>query len=372
MKKNGIVLIIAVTVSLVTFGACWKVNVHAAENSYVQKYQSQKKKSKQTEDKAEEKIVKETLNEFYKLDKSLQNTISKYGASKQTKINIISVDPNKKREAMHSIIKLLPKITDKKDKDASIQFLQRYVNNGVSKDEKTVDYLKKNNQNLAFHATNSKNIMVDEAYEEKLKNSNSEDATKMEQSKIAIKAAKFNRVNAGKWAYSHYDKFSKSYPKFTGDYSDCTNFVSQALHTGGKMPFTGKWKIHRKNKKYWNINSAKKLDASWSVTDPSPWMSVRTFNSYMRGKAKYVYNYSNNYYGIHYKSIYNKKIYRGSVVIFMKGMAGITVQPTHAMIMSSYNSKKKDILLAGHSNERQAYALRSAIKKYSEINIYTF
>lgn len=370
MNKNGIYVLLVglVIIGCVTFS--FGIQSNAATNGYVKKYLLEEKKKKENP----EQDTIDMLNEYYSADVKLQKIVLKYNKDKNLNQAITSTDFNKKRNVMYAFIKLIPNIKDSQDKNAFLEYLQRYVSNGEIRDGKVEEFLNKIEGKSLF-STQKATTTVDEAYEKNMKNGKSSDATGDEikkENQTAHVAKAFNRVNAGKWAYKNYNKYSKSYPKFTGKYNDCTNFVSQALHTGGKLGFFGKWKIHRKNKKYWNINSAKKLDYSWSVTDPSPWMSARTFNSYMRSKAKYTFNYSNNYYRIHYKSIYNQKIYRGSAVIFLEGVAGISVKAKHVMIMSSYNSKTKDILLAGHSTERQKYSLRNAIKNYSEVNIYTF
>ncbi|GKX31552.1 hypothetical protein SH1V18_40320 [Vallitalea longa] len=38
--------------------------------------------------------------------------------------------------------------------------------------------------------------------------------------------------------------------------------------------------------------------------------------------------------------------------------------PKHAMIISGYDDENEDFLLAGHSNNRQAYELLNAIDNY--------
>lgn len=180
-------------------------------------------------------------------------------------------------------------------------------------------------------------------------------------------AASYKGGAAATWAYNNYNKYSKSYPKFTGKYgTNCTNFVSQAMHIGGGLPKQGKWTISRKNKKYHVINSAKQLNYSWKLSDPSPWISVKEFSKFWRKKST-VRGASKAQYVNNTKSY--RKQQRGDIVIFHKGAAGVVTVPTHAMIITQ--KPANDYNLAGNSVERRAHPLKKAIKSYSYIEFYT-
>jgi len=115
--------------------------------------------------------------------------------------------------------------------------------------------------------------------------------------------------------------------------------------------------------------SAYELNYSWDLADPSPWISVDAFNAYWRPKST-VHDYDHDNYVRNHKSIYNQPIYKGDVVVFHKGIAGFITWPTHIMIISGYDSANGDFLLAGHSNNRQAYPLLNAISDYSYIEFF--
>jgi energy-coupling factor transporter ATP-binding protein EcfA2 len=117
--------------------------------------------------------------------------------------------------------------------------------------------------------------------------------------------------------------------------------------------------------------NAEQLNYSWSLSDPSPWISVSEFDKFWRPKATARY-YSHDYYTANHETIYGYAIYRGDAVILHKGIAGWITIPTHAMIISRYDTANKDFKLAGHSNERQAYPLLSAIANYSEVEFISF
>jgi len=356
------------------------VQVKAEEsNPYVKVYLDSEKninaKSVNLEDddlvepEVENKIIIDTLKDYYNMDLLLLDELKSYSISTTLEENIISTKREDKESAMHELIELYYDISDTNHKDIIIDFIDRYVRSDDGVDEKSQDFLDKiNNQN----PNNIEPFSVNDIYEDNLKSLNSNDTTAEEmKSKIdGISTFAISMNNAGVWAYNNYNKYSKNYPKFTGDFgTDCTNFVSQAMHVGGKVPYQGNWKISKLNNKYWVINSSSQLNASWKLTNPSPWISVKEFSKYWMKKSVRTYSYSNARYSTDHEKIYNNKIYKGSVVIFSKGVAGFVGIPTHAMIVSSYDAGKKDFLLAGHSVERKAHPLTSAVKKYSMIDI---
>lgn len=117
---------------------------------------------------------------------------------------------------MHKIIEIYSKITDENEKTLLVDYLERYELGVDAPDEKTQDFL----SNL---------ISKDEILPE-----------------IGPFSA-YNGEAAGNWAYNNYNSYSSNYPKFTGSFgTDCTNFVSQALHVGGGKPKSGNWTITKK------------------------------------------------------------------------------------------------------------------------------
>lgn len=173
---------------------------------------------------------------------------------------------------------------------------------------------------------------------------------------------------AGDWAYNNYNKYNSNFPAFDKWGSDCTNFVSQAMHLGGKKAMSGNWYVYKKNSTYLHPTSATQLNYSWRLSDPSPWISVDQFRNYWKPKS-IVHTMSNTYYHQNHASVYNRNITKGDVVIFSKGVSGWVTSPTHVMIISRYDSTNRDFLLAGHSYNRQARPLLTAIDSYSSIEI---
>lgn len=151
---------------------------------------------------------------------------------------------------------------------------------------------------------------------------------------------------------------------------DCTNFVSQALYHGNMSMFDD-WYCHKKNSTYLEPKSSTELDYSWTLADPSPWISVNEFDSFWS-------NYYNNYYEIkkddyvnnHSNYYYNYPIYRGTVVILCTSTLWWT-KPSHAMIITGYDTANYDFRLAGHTYSRQDYPLLSAIENYASIRVYS-
>jgi hypothetical protein len=131
------------------------------------------------------------------------------------------------------------------------------------------------------------------------------------------------------------------------------------MYAGGKS-MQDTWYVYKKNSTYQSPKSATELNYSWTLSDPSPWISLDTFRSYWKPKSVY-HDYSRTYYQNNHETIYNAPIYKGDVVIFHKGVANFITTPTHLMIISDYDSTNKDYKVAGHSNERQALPLLDAI-----------
>ncbi|WOA60642.1 amidase domain-containing protein [Bacillus mycoides] len=320
-----------------------KVNSKDIHNPYIQQYINEQKKFKVKEGnnalvnpQIEDQIIKETLHTYYQEDLKVANLIHKLTNDKNLKVQTLSLSKEDKISVMHKIMEMYVSVKNTEEQKTLYSYLERYANS--SGDKVSITFL------------------------EELTNQQ-----KNELSNLAI--ADYNGPAAGDWAYNNYNKYSTNYPKFTGNFgTDCTNFVSQAMHVGGGKPQAGNWSISKKNSTYWVINSANELNYSWKLSDPSPWISVKEFSSYWNPKSK-VHGMSHDSYRDNHSSVYNRSIYKGDVVVFHKGVAGWVTVPTHLMIISEFDTTNKDFKLAGHSNERQAYPLLSAISDYSYIEI---
>jgi hypothetical protein len=175
----------------------------------------------------------------------------------------------------------------------------------------------------------------------------------------------FNPSIAASWAFNNYDKFDPKFPNLSELNGDCTNFVSQALYYGG-MKMHNNWYCQKRNNYYPTPKTVSELDYSWALSDPSPFISVKTFTEYWTGQADAYYEFSKDDYVKNHETYYNKPIYTGDVVILCKKTLWWTT-PTHAMIITRYDSTNKDFLLAGHSQPRQQHPLLTAISNYSQV-----
>ncbi|WP_158587593.1 amidase domain-containing protein [Neobacillus notoginsengisoli] len=287
----------------------------------------------------EEKIILETLEYYYQEDIKVADLLYNITSDENIRDKVLSTERQDKIEIMNLIKDIYPTIEGDSEKELLYGYLDRYVIGPENTEENIQEFIdqiteRDNDGEFSIASTST-----------------------------------YNGTGAGNWAYNNYNKYSTNYPRFTGSFgTDCTNFVSQAMHVGGGKPKAGNWTISKKNSTYWVINSAAELNYSWKLTDPSPWISVKTFRSYWNPKSK-VHSFSTDYYRANHKSIYSRNILKGDVVILHKGVAGFVTTPTHLMIISAYDSYNKDFLLAGHSRERQAYQLLNAISAYSYVEI---
>lgn len=333
------------------------------QNPYVQQYIKEKnsKPTKASSDalvdpEVEEKIIMATLQEYYNEDVKVANILNNYGQDPQLFAKTVSLEKDDKIAVMHKIKKVYSSVKDLNDQEVLRCYLHRYARS--TKDTESKKFLDELDTNVQPLTTG-----INEA-EELLKHGK----TKKDSSSVTATATSYDGTKAGDWAYSNYNKYSTNFPAFTAWGSDCTNFVSQAMYAGGKS-MAGTWYCYKKNSTYLVPKSATELNYSWTLSDPSPWISVSTFNDYWRDKSV-DHSYDHDYYVANHNTIYDYSIYKGDVVVFSKGVAGFITVPTHAMIISAYDNTNKDFKLAGHSTERQAYALLDAISNYSCIDIY--
>lgn len=286
----------------------------------------------------EENILINTLEHYYQEDIKVADFLFRFNSDETIKDKVLSVERADKIYVMYLIKDIYHTIQNETDQELLYDYLDRYVLGPEEREETIQEFIDEINKN------------------------------NLDEGEFSIAYA-YNGEYAGNWAYNNYNKYSTNYPKFTGSFgTDCTNFVSQAMHIGGGKPKAGNWTITKKNSTYWVINSASQLNHSWTLTDPSPWISVKEFSKYWRPKSK-VHSFSSEHYRVNHKTIYERNIFKGDVVILHKGVAGFATVPTHLIIISRYDSTKKDFLLAGHSNERQAYPLLTARSGYSQIEI---
>lgn len=313
-------------------------SVAVSTNPYITEYYIEKAAnppSGQLVDPAEEeKVIIATLTDYYNSDIKVAEILSNYDKDGSILEQATSIDKEDKRAILNKVVNVYPKVLEVANQEELEKFLKRYA---VDVDVPEAIALLKDIQ-----AQKPQSITPFAAYD---------------------------GTTAGTWAYNNYNKYDTAFPAFNAGWgSDCTNFVSQALYHGGKV-MSGDWYVTKKNSTYLSPASATQLNYSWTLSDPSPWISVSEFYDYWWDKST-VLTYSHDNYVANHTTIYNQSIYKGDVVVFSKGFAGIATMPTHLMIVSDYDTTNKDFKLAGHSNERQAYALLSAIADYSQIEFF--
>ncbi|SDY83828.1 amidase domain-containing protein [Thermoactinomyces sp. DSM 45892] len=306
-------------------------------NHYIEQYLKGKENGTVTFDRdivdpeVEDMIIRETLSTYFQADLKVGSILTNHYTDIDIIENAVSTKKDPKLEIIQKIINVHP-VVSIQDQEILLGFLSRYA------------YSLENQQAISFLESNV-------------------------QDETVSPSAAYDGDSAGNWAYKNYNKYRTDYPRFTGKFgTDCTNFVSQAMHIGGGKPKSGNWSISRKNTRYWVINSVEQLNYSWKLTNPSPWIAVRTFENYWRPKSK-THSMSTDYYRKNHKTIYNRSISKGDVVILHKGVSGVVTVPSHVMIISEYDSNKHDFKLAGHSVERQAHPLLTAIGSYAHLQI---
>lgn len=313
------------------------------QNKYTEQYFQEKKEKKNesnseennnlVDPQVEEQIILETLSYYYEEDLKVASALVQFYNDSDLYEKTMSLIKEDKVEVMHKIMDIYSSVKDPSDQEVLRDYIERYARS--SGDKKAINFLDKN-------------------------------TTQSESESVNIQAV--YGTAAGDWAYNNYNKYSLDYPKFSVWGSDCANFVSQAIHVGGSNAMEGTWYIIKKNSVYWEPENADQLNYSWDLSDPSPWISVSQFRKYWVPKST-VHSMSHDYYVENHKSVYGRSIYKGDVVVFHKGVAGWVTIPTHLMIISAYDTVDKDFKLAGHSNERQALPLLTAIYDYSYIEI---
>ncbi len=184
----------------------------------------------------------------------------------------------------------------------------------------------------------------------------------------------YNGTAAKNYALNWWHRFNTDqYPNMEGMGGDCTNFVSQCMKAGG-VPMDSSWYCYKKNSTYLRPENGTQLDYSWNLKKPkNPWTSLAEFTSYWYPKTP-VYQWSKQTYQQRHAEIYNMDIQLGDIVVLCSGVSGVVTVGNHAMIISAYDTAKKDFQLAGHTNARNYYALLTIFAEngYSGVEFYEF
>lgn len=163
------------------------------------------------------------------------------------------------------------------------------------------------------------------------------------------------------YAKKNFNKIVPTYPDMNLLGGDCANFVSQCLLAGGSKHFQGDWWIYKKNNSNPKPASTSRLDASWSLADPSPWISAKQFNRFWAGKLKTITVKGSDIVD-NPKKIFNKSYYKGDVVqILNNTFFGDAGNAMHTMLITGYG--KNDFLLTYHSDNNYNKSLLQIAKE---------
>ncbi len=376
MKKYGkmaMALIIALTmllsVSSVAFAAD-ATNSASNQNPYVDAYLNElaQKGTPQNTNKvdgSDETIA--SLNIYYQKDVELSALVKEYAPDDFELSLICSIEKEAKISAMHMMQAIYDQVENSDCKELIEDYFRRYAND--SGDTQAIAFY-----NDIFDYEQSRKALMAEisgtGIEAKQQLEEAMDSRASTRSTAAYDDD-FSPVAAGEWAYDNYNLYNADFPAFNNGFgSDCTNFVSQALYFGG-MEMHDTWYCHKKNDDYPRPASAAQLDYSWTLEDPSPWISVEQFVSFWSSKTDDYYEYTKSEYTENHSDILSEPITKGDVIILCNSTLWWTT-PAHAMIVSAYDFTDRDYLCAGHSNVRRDLPLVTAVSGYDVVRIYCF
>ncbi|MGN0595671.1 MAG: RICIN domain-containing protein [Hominimerdicola sp.] len=177
----------------------------------------------------------------------------------------------------------------------------------------------------------------------------------------------YNTELAVNYAKKNFDKRTMTYPDMDGLGGDCTNFVSQCLLAGG-IHFQNDWYVYKKNKSNSRPANTNQLDYSWTLEDPSPWISAKQFNKYFDRFIK-TQTYKGSYILSNPNIIYNLGYYKGDVILIMDGgMLFGSYLPFHSMIITDYGKYNgyKNFRVTYHSNDSVDVNLLEIAKIYPD------
>lgn len=150
-----------------------------------------------------------------------------------------------------------------------------------------------------------------------------------------------------KYAMDNYNSYVYSYPNLSSLGGDCTNFVSQCMLASG-IHYTDTWHIYRKNGNYTNISNVDQLNNSWSLSDPSPWISAVEFREFWKPRVKNVYRAKGTDILNDPSIAWNVPITQGCVVQKADNFLGVMGDSTHSMYITGYLNNNT-YLLTYHS-----------------------
>lgn len=123
------------------------------------------------------------------------------------------------------------------------------------------------------------------------------------------------------YARANYNKYVDAYPNVHNIGGDCTNFVSQCLLAGGQLHQDSTWFVKRLNTNYHTISNVSQLNNSWKLSDPSPWISAKEFQSYFNNRRIAIYSGANIINKI--DEVWGLNIFAGDIIQLADSFMGL-------------------------------------------------
>lgn len=290
----------------------------------------------------------ELMKEFYREDIKVASIIQKYQPEMKL-MNITEKATSLNKENISELLDRVVAIYDtatEEEQELLFSYMGRCVDNCGSED--AVDFFYETAKNAAEQTRGLYTINVNNAVNYAITWSARNDATGYKAYNTAL--------------YPCMDTIPGN--------EDCTNFASQCLKAGG-IPFFLDWYCNKKNNSYPYPTSTAQLNASWSLADPSPFISAQQFYNFWLSRSDHVY-YTKSYYINNRADVFNSAAGRGSVAMITSGTT-LYMWPVHATFITGYSGT--DFLYSAHSNHRTNASLTLALQSdsnYSGVRFFMF
>lgn len=233
---------------------------------------------------------------------------------------------------------------------------EEYVTRLITEKYKKETSISNWKMNLDFLKMNYSSLVKDENIDIDLVNSyiggysfidNVKDYSNIKTKKRTKTISTYSPEKAVEYAITYAFNYNTSkYPSYAGKGGDCANFISQALHAGGK-PMMG---TNSANFNNWFCRS----NQLWDVDKiSSTWRGADAFGDYWMTKAVSFKDFDGSYFNDSSKF---KKIlsygHRGDAVSLLNSNG----RPFHTLIIIDYD--KEDLICAAHSNNTINASLR--------------
>lgn len=149
------------------------------------------------------------------------------------------------------------------------------------------------------------------------------------------------------YAMKYALNYNPRYPDYKGVGGDCANFVSQALHAGGKPMIGG----NANSLKSWFCKSTKKWDVALIS---STWRGAGAFSQYWMANSNDFKDFGSSYFENlnTFRKVYDYAV-RGDALSFLDAKG----RPYHTLIVVDYNYG--DLICASHAYDSNNRSLLS-------------